>query len=144
MKRDYFTLSLVLAGVGFLGYMLLSVRNELPKISKNASTAQRVTDPEAVLPSILTELDQKIHVEGGFILVTEEAGVNTYLLPVSSQWLVRCGAGVSIQLGTAAAASKGTAGSEVNVELFNGLIDKSACAVIAPRVAARLQERFGK
>jgi hypothetical protein len=121
--------------------MLLSVRDELPKISKNAPPGQRVTDPEAVLPLILTKLDQKIHVEGGLMLVTEEAGINTYLLPVSSQWLVQCSAGVSIQLG---ATSKGIAGNEVNVGLFNGLVDKSACAVIAARVAARLQEKFGR
>jgi hypothetical protein len=93
---------------------------------------------------ILTELEQKIHVEGGLILVTEEAGANTYLLPVSSRWLVQCGAGVSIRLGAAATSSKEIAGNDVNVELFNGLIDKSACAVIAPRVAARLQEKFGR
>lgn len=144
VKRDYFTLSLVLAGVGFLGYTLLSLRYERPKISKNAPTTQRVTDPEAVLPIILTQLDQKIRVERGLILVTNGTGVNTYLLPVSSQWLVQCGAGVSIQLGAAANGSKGFAGNEVNVELFNGLIDKSACAMIAPRVAAKLQEKFGR
>jgi hypothetical protein len=48
---------------------------------------------------------------------------------------------VSIQLG---AASQGIAGNAVDVGLFDGLIDKSACAVIAPRVAARLQEKLGK
>jgi hypothetical protein len=141
VKRDYFALSLVLAGVSFLGYMLLSVRNELPKISKNALSSQRVTDPEAVLPLILTNLDHKIRVDGGLILITEEAGTNAYLLPVSTPWLIQCGPGVSIQLG---ATSQGIAGNEVNVGLFNGLVDKSACAVIAPRVAARLRERFGR
>ncbi|WP_024518772.1 hypothetical protein [Bradyrhizobium sp. Tv2a-2] len=141
MKRDYFSLSLVLAGASFLGYMLLSVRNELPKIGKIALPSQRVSDPQAVLPLILTTLDHKIHVEGGLILITEESGINAYMLPVSSPWLVQCGAGVSIQLG---AASQGIAGNAVDVGLFNGLIDKSACAAIAPRVAARLQEKLRK
>jgi hypothetical protein len=141
VKRDYFSLSLVLAGVSFVGYMLFSVRNELPKISKNALPGQRVTDPETVLPLILTALDHRIRVEGGLIHITEQAGTNAYLLPVSSPWLVQCGAGVSIQLG---ATSRGISGNEVNVGLFNGLVDKAACAVIAPRVAARLQEKFGR
>jgi hypothetical protein len=141
VKRDYFTLSLFLAGVGFLAYALLSPKDEQPKIGKHAPTAQRVTDAAAVLPTILTELDRRIHVEDGLILITEESGANTY---VSSQWLVQCGVGVSIQLGAAATGSEGTAGNAVRVELFNGLIDKSACAVVAPRVAARLREKLGR
>ena len=144
VKRDYFTLTLVLAGVGFLGYALLSLRHEQSRINRSAPTAEPVTDPEAVLPLILRELDQKIRVEGGRILVTEKAGVNTYLLPVSSQWLVQCGAGVSIQLEAAATGPKRIAGNEVNVELFDGLVDRSACAVIATRVAARLQDKLGR
>jgi hypothetical protein len=144
VKRDYFTISLVLVGAGVLGYTLLSIKDERPKISKNAPVAQRITDPKAVLPAILTKLDQKIHAEDGFIIVTEESGANTYLLPVSSQWLVQCGAGVSIQLGVAANGSQGTVGNEVSVKLFDGLIEKSACAVVAPRVAARLQEKLGR
>jgi hypothetical protein len=141
VKRDYFTISLVLVGASVLGYTLLSVKDEQPKISTNAPAARRVTDPETVLPAILTELDQKIHAEDGFILLTEESGVSTYLLPVSSQWLVQCGAGVSIQLGNAATGSQGT---EMSVKLFDDLIDKSACAVVAPRVAARLREKLGR
>jgi hypothetical protein len=142
VKRDYFTFSLVLVGAAFLGYMLLSLKDEQPKISKNPPAARRVIDPEAILPAILTELDHKIHVENGLILITEQSGANTYLLPVSSQWLVQCGAGVSIQLGAAATASQGTVGNELKVKLFDGLIDRSACAVVAPRVAARLQEKL--
>jgi hypothetical protein len=134
VKRDYFTFSLVLVGATFLGYMLLSLKDEQPKISKNPPAARRVIDPEAILPAILTELDHKIHVENGLILITEESGANTYLLPVSSQWLVQCGAG--------ATASQGTVGNELKVKLFDGLIDRSACAVVAPRVAARLQEKL--
>jgi hypothetical protein len=141
VKRDFFTLSLVLAGAGFLGYMLLSLKHEQPNISKPAPAAQRITDPDAILPAVLTELDRKIHVKDGLILITEESGAQTY---VSSQWLVQCGVGVSIELGAATTGSSGTAGKEVEVDLFDGEIDKSTCAVVAPRVAARLQEMLGR
>jgi hypothetical protein len=101
VKRDVFSLSLVLAGLGFVGYVVLTLKQKQPPAT------QPVTVPEAVLPSILTELDQRIHVRDGFIVVTEEPGVDTFLLPVSSQWLVRCGEGASIQLGAAANGSAG-------------------------------------
>ena len=97
-----------------------------------------------LVPRAIRRLDEiEIHLKDGFIVVTDEPDLDTYALPVSSPWIVRCGVGASIQLGAVASGSEGFVGSQVDVELFNnGLIDKSACAVVVPRLAARLQERL--
>jgi hypothetical protein len=142
VRRDWFVIILVSVGFGFVAYTLLSLKAQQPNISENTSKVLLVTDPGAVLPQILAALDEKVSVKDGLILVTGTPNTETYLMPASAEWLVRCGAGAAIRLGTAGSGSQGLAESGVDISLFRNPIDKRACAEVAPRVAARLQEKL--
>jgi hypothetical protein len=142
VRRDWFVIILVSVGFGFVAYTLLSLKAQQPNISENTSKVQLVTDPGAVLPQILAALDEKVSVKDGLILITGAPNTETYLMPASAEWLVRCGAGAAIRLGTAGSGSQGLAESGVDISLFRNPIDKRACAEVAPRVAARLQEKL--
>jgi len=143
VRKDYSAPALVLTVLVILGYALFSHQAERSKTDKESvASIQAETNPDAVLPKILSELDARIRVKDGFVFVTEEPGPDTFLLPVSSPWVVQFGVGASIQLGTVASGADGAVGSQVDVALFSNVIDKSACAIIAPRIATRLQEKL--
>jgi hypothetical protein len=142
VTKDRFTIALVLAGVGILAYAIFSPRGEHPSSGKSESRIQSENNPDKILPEILRKFDQRIQIKHGFVFITDEPGVDTYLLPLTSPWLVQCGIGASIQLGAVANGSDGAVGSQVDVQLFDQVIDKAACAVIAPEIARRLQERL--
>jgi hypothetical protein len=141
--KDRFTIGLVLVGLAILGYAVFSPRaDDRAENGKKGLSITTETKPDAVLPAILQKLDDQIQVKDGFIFVVEEPGLETFLLPVSSPWLIRCGVGASISLGSVASGAEGSVGSEVDIRLSFNLIDKSACATIAPRIAARLQDKL--
>jgi hypothetical protein len=141
--RDRFTIGLVLVGLAILGYAIFSPRaDDLAESGKKTSSAKFETDPDAILPAILQKLDDQIRTKDGLIVVMPAPGLETFLLPAPSPWLVRCGTGASISLGSFASGSEGSVGSEVDVSLSYDLIDKSACATVAPRMAARLQDKL--
>ena len=141
---DRFTIGLVLIGAAIFGYAVFSPRSDdHSEAPKKDPSIKAETNPNAVLPEILQKLDNQVQVRDGFIVVMEEPGLDTFLLPLSSAWLVRCGAGASISMGsTSAGGPEGPVQSEVDVSLSYDLIDKGACSVVAPRIAARLQEKL--
>jgi hypothetical protein len=134
--RNYSAIGLVLVGIGVLGYAAFSSRSE-DENRKERSPIKMETNPDIILPGILQKLDDQIRLKNGFI-----AGLDTFLLPVSSPWLVRCGVGASISLGSVASGSEGSVGSEVDVSLSYDLIDKNACSMVALRIAGRLQDKL--
>jgi hypothetical protein len=140
VRRDYFTIALVLGGFGVFAYAVFAPRDDLP--TKKSPPIERISDPEAVLPQALRVLDEKISVKDGFVFITDQVDIDTYLVPVSAPWMVRCGIGASIQLGAVATGSEGTVGSQVDIWLFNNVIERPACAIVAPRIAMRLQEKL--
>jgi hypothetical protein len=140
--RDRFTIGLVIVGLAILSYAIFSPRSGNHADDKQDPSIKLETNPDAILPDVLRKLDEQIRVIDGLIMVVAEPGLDTFLLPISSPWLIRCGTGASISLGSFASGSEGSVGSEVDVSLSYNLIDKNACATIGPRIAARLQEKL--
>lgn len=141
--RDRLIIGSVVAGLAILGYAIFSPRSgDRAERDKQDPSIKTETNPDAVLPDILRRLDDQIRVKDGLITVMPEPGLETFILPVSSPWLVQCGAGASVSLGSTTSGSEGSASSAVDVSLSYNLIDKSACAIVAPRVAARLQDKL--
>jgi hypothetical protein len=97
--RDRFTIGLVLVGLAILGYAIFSPRADDLAESGKTSSAKFETDPDAILPAILQKLDDQIRTKDGLIVVMPAPGLETFLLPASSPWLVRCATGASISLG---------------------------------------------
>ena len=141
--KDRFTIVLVTIGLGILAYAVLAPRdNSRSLVEKNKPAINSISDPDAILPKALNALDEQVRVQEGFIFVTGASDLDTYLLPPQSSWMVRCGVGLSLQLGSVASGTDGSVGSQIDLWLATDMIEKTACFAVATKIGARMQEKL--
>jgi hypothetical protein len=141
--KDRFTIILVVIGLGILAYAVLAPREDKSgHVEKQKQAIDSVSDPDVILPKALKALDEQVRVQEGFIVVTEARDLDTYLLPLQSPWMLRCGVGLSIQLGSVASGSDGSVGSQIDLWLTTDMIEKTACSALVPKIGARMQEKL--
>jgi hypothetical protein len=92
----------------------------------------------------LLALDDQVRARDGFIVVTPTQDIDTFLLPLQSPWMVRCGVGLSLQLGAVATGSDGSISSQIDLWLATDMIEKPACAVVVSKIGNRLHEMLAQ
>ncbi|MET4069619.1 hypothetical protein ABID58_004421 [Bradyrhizobium sp. S3.2.6] len=143
--KDKLIIALVIIGLGIFAYAAFAPRgDDASRPEKNKPKVDTVSDPAVILPKALKALDDQVRVQDGFIVVTETGDLETYLLPLRSPWMVRCGIGLSMQLGSVVGGTPESVGSQIDLWLASDMIDKTACTAIAAKVGARLQEKLGE
>ncbi|WP_035648822.1 hypothetical protein [Bradyrhizobium sp. ORS 285] len=127
------------SALSFAGYMTISTLYGGPSVSLKTSKAAQ---PEAILPLALAAIEDQTRVDGAIITVASGNSSEVYALPINLPWRVRCGAGLSLQLGAVTGTSQTAPAAEVT--LSERPLDRATCATVAPRVAKAFQEKLVK
>jgi hypothetical protein len=92
-------------------------------------------------PEFERRLLKSVSIQDGLVVVRDPlmAGLFTYVLPATSQWVISCGVGLSVTFGSAVSGDGSNVGNDVEVQLAMGPINQEACAVLAPQLGKRLK-----
>jgi hypothetical protein len=79
--------------------------------------------------------------QDGLLLVSDPVmgRIQSYVLPANTPWVIACGIGLSVVLGSSVSGDGSSAGNDVQVHLTYGMIDQKDCAVLGPRLGQRLK-----
>jgi hypothetical protein len=113
------------------------------------STEKTRLDADAVLLKDIAragvELEQRlaasIQYQDGLLLVHDPVigQIVSYVLPANAPWVMTCGIGLSVVLGSSVTGDGSSVGNDVEVHLTYGKIDQKDCAVLGPRLGQRLK-----
>jgi hypothetical protein len=118
--------------------------------SKPSQTSQApVPNEDTGLPEDLgragSELERRllksVSVQDGVMLVRDPVMGRfvSYVLPVSSPWVISCGIGLSVTFGISISGDESSVGNEVVIHLARVLVDQETCGVLAPQLGRRLK-----
>lgn len=66
----------------------------------------------------------------------------SFVLSPNTQWVLSCGAGISIVFGSSVSGEEGSTSNDVEVHLAYNTVDEKDCATLGPRLGKRLNAIF--
>jgi hypothetical protein len=78
-------------------------------------------------------------------MIVQDPAIGKYFLEVllpNTQWILTCGAGISVVFGSSVSGHEGSTGNDVEINLAYNAIDETDCVVLGPRLGKRLNEIF--
>ena len=134
----------------FLGLCACGDGGEKP--SKQSSELQNRMKADAALMLDLDragkELERRlmdaVRAQDGLVIVHDPV-IGKYFLEVLSpntQWILTCGAGISVVFGSSVSGQEGSTGNNVEINLAYNAIDEKDCAVLGPQLGKRLRAIF--
>jgi hypothetical protein len=135
-------LAALLAACGENGPSRKSERSAKSKVDV-AELKKRISlpkDPEEAMRAIEETLSKSIVIRGRTLIVTDAVTPNmeSYYLPVGTQWTISCGIGLYVYFGNGVRGSD--AGNTVaQVSLGLAPIQKNVCDIVGPRVNEKIE-----
>jgi hypothetical protein len=106
--------------------------------------ADLMLDLERAGKELERRLSEAVRVQDGVVIVHDPV-IGKYFLEVLSpntQWILTCGAGISIVFGSSVSGHEGSTGNDVEINLAYNTIDEKDCASLGPRLGKRLNAIF--
>jgi hypothetical protein len=99
------------------------------------------TDPTLAEAELEKRLDASVKVSEGLVIVHDPflGSLGSSILPATSPWVLTCGIGVSVILGSAISGDEGTVGNDVEVMLSSDVLEQNICDVVGPTLGKHLQ-----
>jgi hypothetical protein len=103
-----------------------------------------MADPIQAGEELSRRLHEQVQFKNGFLLIHPKGGLGTfetYILPADAPWVIRCGIGVSIDLGISVKGSEAGTDNAVQVSLaFPALVPSAFCDEVGPMLGSTLQK----
>jgi hypothetical protein len=117
------------------------------KIKADAVAEQLLlSDPDRAKTELIRRLRASVKMRDGLLIVSDpilsSMGFLT-VLPASSAWVVKCGAGITVVFGTSVGGKGEEVGNEVEVTIANYVVPKPGCETLAPAIGKEIQAIIG-
>jgi hypothetical protein len=91
------------------------------------------------IPEFLQQLHDSLKMVNGVIVIEDSLGIGISVLPPNSPWVVRCGAGITVILGSAVSGDENGVNNDVEIRLSMLPISNEQCKEIAPLIGKEIQ-----